>query len=59
MSFIEDMLMALSLESLRILTALYIEFLELEASGHEVVVVVYAEEMNWLLNMCHLTNQSV
>lgn len=47
--------MAFSLEALRILTT-YIEFLELEASGHE-VVVVYAEEMNWLLNMSHLINQ--
>lgn len=48
--------MAFSLEALRIVTAVYIELLELEASGHE-VVVVYAEEMNWLLNMRHLTNQ--
>lgn len=48
--------MAFSLEALRILTV-YIEFLEFEASGHE--VVVYAEEMNRLLNMSHLTNQPV
>lgn len=50
--------MAFSLEALRIPTAVYIEFLELEPSGHE-VVVVYPEEMNWLLNMCHLTSQPV
>lgn len=50
--------MSFSLEALTLLTAEYIELLELEASGHE-VVVVYAEEMNWLLNMRHLTNQPV
>lgn len=50
--------MAFSLEALRNLTEVYIELLELEASGHK-VVVVYAEEMNWLLNIHHLTNQPV
>lgn len=58
MWFVEDLLVAFSLEALRILTAVYIKFLELEVSGHE-VVVVYAEEMNGLLNMCRLTCQPV